>query len=88
MQSFPEITEEAMRAIKAPAFIIAGDNDVLTPEHAVAMHRMLPHSRLAILPCGHGDYIGEISTKQDSFLISSTVSMIEQFLKNTESKIN
>lgn len=80
MQSFPDISDELMQTIKAPAFIITGDADVVRPEHAVEMSRQLPHSRLAILPCGHGDYIGEITTLQDSLLISATVSMINKFL--------
>src|SRR6478609_9099608 len=33
MQSFPDITDEQMKSIKAPAFIIMGDKDVTTPAH-------------------------------------------------------
>jgi pimeloyl-ACP methyl ester carboxylesterase len=81
MQSFPSISDELIKSIKAPSFIILGDADVVTPEHAVAMHRLLPGSRLAILPGGHGDYIGEITTPQDSTVIAATVVMIDKFLK-------
>ncbi len=80
MQSFPDISEEQMKSIKAPAFIIIGDRDVTTPEHAVEMHRLISNSRLAIIPGGHGDYIGEMTTPQDSTLIAATVSMINKFL--------
>lgn len=80
MQSFPDIADEQMQAIKAPALIIAGDRDVVTPEHVVEMHKLLANSRLAILPGGHGDYIGEITTPQDDLFISSTVSMVDKFL--------
>ncbi|CAN5391590.1 alpha/beta fold hydrolase [soil metagenome] len=80
MQAFQNITDEHMKAVKAPAFIIIGDKDVVTPEHAVEMHRLLACSRLAIIPGGHGDYIGEITTPQNSTLIAATVSMISQFL--------
>jgi pimeloyl-ACP methyl ester carboxylesterase len=80
MQSFPDISEEQMRSIKAPAFIIIGDRDVTTPEHATEMHRLLSNSRLAIIPGGHGDYIGEMTTPQDSTLIAATVSLISNFL--------
>ena len=82
MQSFPEITDAQMKSIKAPAFIILGDADVVTPEHAVEMHRMLPGSKLAILPGGHGDYIGEITTRPDSTLVAATMVMIEKFLND------
>jgi len=88
MQSFPNISEEEMKSIKAPAFIILGDKDVVTPEHAVEMHRLLSGSRLSILPGGHGDYIGEISTPQDSTLISATASMIHKFLSEPVMKTN
>jgi pimeloyl-ACP methyl ester carboxylesterase len=80
MQSFPDILEEQMKSIKAPAFIIIGDRDVTTPEHAAEMHRLISNSRLAIIPGGHGDYIGEITTPQDSTLIAATVSLINKFL--------
>lgn len=80
MQSFPDISEEQMRSIKAPAFIIIGDKDVTTPEHAAEMYRLLSNSRLAIIPGGHGDYIGEMTTPQDSILIAATVSIINKFL--------
>ena len=80
MQSFPDITDKQMKSIKAPAFIVIGDKDVVTPEHAAEMHRLLSNSRLAILPGGHGEYIGEITTPQDTTLIAATVSMINKFL--------
>jgi pimeloyl-ACP methyl ester carboxylesterase len=86
MQSFLDISEEQMKSIKAPAFIIIGDRDVTTPEHAAEMHRLLSNSRLAIIPGGHGDYIGEMTTPQDSTLIAATVSLINKFLSEPVSK--
>jgi pimeloyl-ACP methyl ester carboxylesterase len=80
MQAFPDISLEQLKSITAPAFIIIGDRDVVTPEHATEMRRHLSNSRLAIIPGGHGDYIGEITTSQDSILISATVNMINRFL--------
>lgn len=82
MQSFTDIPEEQIKNIKAPAFIIIGNTDVVSPEHAVEMHRMMAHSRLAILPGAHGEYMGEITTRQDSSFIAGTVAMIEKFLSN------
>ena len=80
MQSFPDIPDEQMKSIKAPAFIIIGDRDVTTAEHIGEMHRLMPNSRLAVIPGGHGEYIGELTTAQDSLLIAATVSMINKFL--------
>jgi pimeloyl-ACP methyl ester carboxylesterase len=88
MQSFPDITDEQIKSIKAPAFIIIGDRDVVTPEHAVEMHRLISNSRLAIFPGGHGEYIGEITTPQDSILITTTVNMINKFLSEPAPKTN
>jgi len=86
MQSFTDIPEEQMKSIKSPALIISGDADVATAEHTVEMHRILKDSRLAIFPCGHGDYIGEITTPYDSTLIAATVSMMLRFLNAQENK--
>lgn len=80
MQTFPDISETKIRSIKAPAFIIAGDKDVVTPEHAVEMHRLISNSQLAIIPGGHGDYMGEMNTPLNRILIEATVSMINKFL--------
>lgn len=86
MQSFHDISDEQMRSIKAPAFIIIGDQDIPTVEHAGEMHRLMPNSRLAIIPGGHGEYIGEITMPQDIALISATVSMINWFLSKPVAK--
>lgn len=81
MQSFSDIADEEMKSIKAPAFIIIGDKDVTTPEHASEMQRLIANSRLAVIPGGHGEYIGELTTPQDSNLIAATVSLINKFLE-------
>ena len=47
------------------------------------MYRLLPHSKLAIFPGGHGEYIGELTMPQDSAVIAGTVSMIESFLSES-----
>jgi pimeloyl-ACP methyl ester carboxylesterase len=88
MQSFKDIKEEDIKAINAPAFIIAGNADVVSPEHAVEMYRLLPHAQLAILPGAHGEYIGEITTPQDTDFIAGTISMIEKFLSEPMPKLN
>ena len=86
MQTFTDISDEQMKSITAPALIITGDTDVATPEHAAEMHSILTGSRLAIIPGGHGDYIGEITTSQDSILINATVHMINKFLNEPLTK--
>ncbi|CAN5559367.1 hypothetical protein BH18THE1_BH18THE1_22810 [soil metagenome] len=50
MQSFPDISDELMKSIEAPAFIFIGDRDVTSAEHVGEMHRLISNSRLAIIP--------------------------------------
>lgn len=80
MQSFRDVPEGLIRSIAAPVLIVCGDRDVVTPQHAVEMQRLIANSRLAIIPGGHGDYLGEVSTPQDQYLIAATVHIIQKFL--------
>lgn len=80
MIEFKDMSDEQIKSIKAPTLIVIGDADVMTPEHAVEMHRLIPNSRLAIIPGGHGAYIGEITTlDSDSKDTDFIVPMIEDF---------
>lgn len=62
MVNFKDIPDEQLRAIQSPALIMIGDRDVITPEHAIQLSRLIPNARLAIVPGLHGEYIGEITT--------------------------
>jgi pimeloyl-ACP methyl ester carboxylesterase len=55
------LPDEAIQSIKAPTLLIIGDSDIVRPEHAVEMFRLLgggvpgdliglPKSQLAVLP--------------------------------------
>jgi pimeloyl-ACP methyl ester carboxylesterase len=57
----PALTPQAISAIGLPVLLVIGDSDIVTPEHAVAMFRLLgggvlgdlapmPPSQLAVLP--------------------------------------
>ncbi len=50
MRNFEDIPPAAVRALEAPALVIAGDRDVIRPEHTVEMFRTFRHGALAILP--------------------------------------
>jgi pimeloyl-ACP methyl ester carboxylesterase len=81
MVEFEDWKEEDIHSIDAPALIIIGDNDVVSPEHAVEMFRVLPHARLSILPGIHGAYIGEATTGMEHSRIPDfAISIIEGFL--------
>jgi pimeloyl-ACP methyl ester carboxylesterase len=60
-QGWQDLPAETIKAIKAPTLLIIGDSDIVRPEHAVEMFRLLgggvfgdiaglPNSQLAILP--------------------------------------
>ncbi len=81
MLAFKDWSMVAVQAIKAPAFIIANDQDVVKLEHAVEMTRLLPNARLSIIPGFHGSYIGEVTTGMENSKIPElAVMMIEEFL--------
>lgn len=85
MVNFKDITDEQIKFIKSPTLIIIGDKDVITPEHAIELHRQIPNSELAIIPGGHGQYIGEITTITPDFKENDlVVPMIEKFLNKKE----
>jgi hypothetical protein len=45
--------------------IVLGDQDIVKPEHAIELTRLISGARLLILPGGHGDYLGEAVTAQE-----------------------
>jgi pimeloyl-ACP methyl ester carboxylesterase len=82
MVVFKDIPDELIKKIQAPALVINGDAEAIKAEHAFALSRTLPHAQLAILPGGHGDYIGEIcAPDKNSKIPGLVVAMIEEFLK-------
>jgi pimeloyl-ACP methyl ester carboxylesterase len=50
MRDFKDIPTDTIRGIRSPALVIVGDADVMRPEQAVEEYRLIPHSRLAVLP--------------------------------------
>lgn len=81
MQIFNDFTDDQLSTIQSPVLLINGDRDVGTSEHIVAMSRLIPQCRLAIVPGGHGAYIGEITTLQPGRNENEfTVPLIEKFL--------
>jgi len=72
MLDFKGWTPEEIKSIDAPTLVMTGDHDIVRPEHAVLMFRLLPNAQLAILP--DTDHM-TIVTRSDWVL-----SMIEVFL--------
>lgn len=87
MVNFKDIPDREIKSIKAPALIVIADKDIITPEHAIEMHRQIANSELAIIPGEHGEYIGEVTTiKSDFKKTDLAVPLIEKFLRDC--KIN
>ena len=72
MRTFQDWTADQMRSIRAPTLILIGDRDIVRPEHAVQIYRLLPDAQLAILPAT--DHMKMIERA------SWAAPMIEQFL--------
>ena len=47
---FPGWRRDDLRMVRAPALVAIGDADVIRPEHAAELARLLPHAHLAVLP--------------------------------------
>lgn len=63
---------EQMKSIKAPVMVMIGDADIVRPEHAVEMFRLLPHGQLGVLPASTHfapmDRAGWVSSMTRAFL--------------------
>ena len=87
MVSFEDIPDKQIESIKALTLIIIGDKDIIIPEHAIELQRQIKSADLAIIPGGHGEYIGEITTltpdtKESEFVVP----MIEKFLNKKKNE--
>src|SRR5688500_6089331 len=81
MRSFEDVPDEAVRGIRSPTLVLLGDRDIVRPEHALELTRLIPDARLLILPGGHGDYIGElVFTQRQTRYPELTAGLIEEFL--------
>jgi len=81
MKGFKDWSDEELRSINAPSFIVCGDRDVITSEHTVQMSKTIPHSELMIVPGTHGSFIGEVcSVEEGSRIPELTTGFILEFL--------
>jgi pimeloyl-ACP methyl ester carboxylesterase len=79
MRDFKDIPADAIRSISAPTLVVCGDADVVRPEHAVALTRLLPHALLAVLP--GTDHHAIMATRSEWL-----VPMIAEFLDTSASR--
>jgi pimeloyl-ACP methyl ester carboxylesterase len=82
MIAFKDIRDADIKEIQAPALVLNGDREVVRAEHALELSRTLPHAKLAIIPGGHGEYLGEIEAPNKHLAIPVLVNaMIDEFLR-------
>ena len=81
MRHFTNVPDAEVRAIRAPTLILIGDRDIVKPEHAIELARLIPNARLMILPGGHGDYLGEaVMTQRATREPELTAGFVGEFL--------
>ena len=81
MRNFQDVPDDVVRSVRAPTLIVLGDQDIVRPDHAVELTRLIAGARLLILPGGHGDYLGEaVMTQQETHYPALTARLIEEFL--------
>lgn len=81
MVTFQDWKDEDLSSIQVPVLVISADQDVVQPEHAVAMYRLFPKGRLALFPATHGSYMGEIMSRDsDSKAAELFVVILNEFL--------
>jgi pimeloyl-ACP methyl ester carboxylesterase len=81
MLTFKDWNAADIRAINAPTLVVASDQDVVRPEHAVEMMRLLPNGRLVIFPGRHGEFFGEaMYPDRDSKVPELFAAVVDEFL--------
>ncbi len=81
MRTFADLPDDVLQSIRASTLILAGDQDIVKPEHAVELTRLIPGARLLIVPGGHGDFIGEaVMTQQPTRSPELVAGLVEEFL--------
>ena len=81
MRHFTDVPDADVRSIRAATLIVIGDQDIVKPEHAVELTRLIPNARLMVLVGGHGDYLGEaIVTQRATRAPELTAGFVAEFL--------
>ncbi len=81
MVNFVDFPDDDIKGISSPTLIVCGDNDIVTIEHSIELRNLINNAQLAVIPGGHGDYIGEITTITDQTNPDEwIVPMIKKFL--------
>jgi pimeloyl-ACP methyl ester carboxylesterase len=50
MEKYPDFTLEQLNQIEVPVLVVAGDHDMIRPDHTLTLFTSLPHAQLFIVP--------------------------------------
>jgi hypothetical protein len=88
MATFQDWPDADLTGIAAPTLVVVGDYDVVLPEHATKMSRLLPRGRLMIVPGEHGDFLGDcMSQRPDSQVPAAVVRPSRRFWTSDPARI-
>jgi pimeloyl-ACP methyl ester carboxylesterase len=76
MIDYPHIPYARLKTIKAPVLVMAGDRDIIRPEHTLKIFQSIPKSQLCILP---GSTHGGSWEKRELFLDLLNTFFLEPF---------
>jgi pimeloyl-ACP methyl ester carboxylesterase len=81
MKNFTDVPDDLVRSVKAKTLVVIGDQDIVKPDHAIELTKLIEGSRLLILPGGHGDYLGEaVMTQKETRYPALTAGLVAEFL--------
>ena len=81
MIDFKDISDDAIRSIKAPALFMVADKDVISVEHTTTMTKLIEGAQLIVLPGTHGQFFGEMDSAKDRKLPEATALLVQDFLE-------
>lgn len=84
--TFRDWPDSMLQGIQQPVLLMAGNQDVATLAHTMALYQLFPMGQLAIFPGGHGAYLGEAAAwVPGSKAPAGTAAMVAEFLGSSNS---
>jgi pimeloyl-ACP methyl ester carboxylesterase len=81
MRGFTDWNDTDIAGIGSPVLFMAGDRDVVKPEHVIEMAAEFADGRPLVVPAGHGDYLGMCHLdERDTALADACLALIRRFL--------
>jgi pimeloyl-ACP methyl ester carboxylesterase len=84
MLAWEDWSDEELEKIQAKTLVLAGFNDVVTPEHSLHMARTIPNAELVILRGNHGEHLGDGSNNvgPHSRMPEFTAELLHEFVSD------